>query len=89
MVQFGWGSKQRIQAAETDLTSAISESIAQDKDLTKMLLDAAGVPVPLGRSVTSAEAAWEAAQELGGPVVSRATAARVVAWPSTSRRANA
>ena len=32
MVQFGWGSKQRrIQAAETDLTSAISESIAQDR----------------------------------------------------------
>ncbi len=70
MVQFGWGSKQRrIQAAETDLTSAISESIAQDKDLTKMLLDAAGVPVPMGRSVTSAEEAWAAAQELGGPVV--------------------
>ena len=70
MVQFGWGSKQRrIQAAETDLTSAISESIAQDKDLTKMLLDAAGVPVPMGRSVTSAEEAWEAAQALGGPVV--------------------
>lgn len=70
MVQFGWGSKQRrIQAAETDLTSAISESIAQDKDLTKMLLDAAGVPVPKGRSVTTAEEAWEAAQELGGPVV--------------------
>lgn len=70
MVQFGWGSKQRrIQAAETDLTSAISESIAQDKDPTKMLLDAAGVPVPLGRSVTTAEDAWAAAQELGGPVV--------------------
>ena len=34
-----------------------------------MLLDAAGVPVPLGRSVDTAEAAWEAAQELGGPVV--------------------
>ncbi len=70
MVQFGWGSRQRrIQAAETDHTSAIAESIAQDKDLTKMLLDAAGVPVPLGRSVDDAEAAWEAAQELGGPVV--------------------
>ncbi|PJM88494.1 cyanophycin synthetase [Achromobacter ruhlandii] len=70
MVQFGWGSKQRrIQAAETDLTSAISESIAQDKDLTKMLLDAAGLPLPLGRSVTTAEDAWAAAQELGGPVV--------------------
>ena len=31
MVQFGWGRRQRrIQAAETDRTSAISESIAQD-----------------------------------------------------------
>jgi cyanophycin synthetase len=70
MVQFGWGSKQRrIQAAETDLSSAIAESIAQDKELTKKLLDAAGVPVPLGRSVESAEEAWKVAQELGGRVV--------------------
>jgi len=70
MVQFGWGSRQRrIQAAETDATSAIAESIAQDKDLTKMLLDAAGVPVPLGRSVSDAQGAWEAARELAGPVV--------------------
>ncbi|ARP89950.1 cyanophycin synthetase [Bordetella genomosp. 9] len=70
MVQFGWGSRQRrIQAAETDRTGAIAESIAQDKDLTKMLLDAAGVPVPLGRTVSSADDAWAAAQELGGPVV--------------------
>ncbi|MBC8988519.1 acetate--CoA ligase family protein, partial [Pedobacter sp. N36a] len=70
MVQFSWGSKQRrIQAAETDMTSAVAESIAQDKDLTKALLHAAGVPVPLGRSVRSAEEAWEAAQEIHGPVV--------------------
>ncbi|ANN67965.1 cyanophycin synthetase [Bordetella bronchialis] len=70
MVQFGWGSRQRrIQAAETDRTNAISESIAQDKDLTKMLLAAAGVPVPLGRTASSADDAWAAAQELGGPVV--------------------
>ncbi|WP_233237781.1 cyanophycin synthetase [Bordetella sp. LUAb4] len=70
MVQFGWGSRQRrIQAAETDLTSAISEAIAQDKDLTKMLLDAAGVPVPLGRTVDNVEDAWAAAQALQGPVV--------------------
>ena len=49
MVQLGWGSKQRrIQAAEIDRTSAIAESIAQDKELTKKLLHAAGVPVPLG-----------------------------------------
>jgi cyanophycin synthetase len=61
LVQLGWGSKQRrIQAAEIDATSAIAESIAQDKELTKKLLHAAGVPVPLGRPVTSAEDAWAA-----------------------------
>ncbi|NMM28661.1 MAG: cyanophycin synthetase [Glaciimonas sp.] len=70
MVQFGWGSKQhRIQAAETDCTSAIAEAIAQDKQLTKVLLHAAGVPVPQGRSVSNAEDAWNAASEIGGPVV--------------------
>ncbi|OIP19161.1 MAG: cyanophycin synthetase, partial [Betaproteobacteria bacterium CG2_30_59_46] len=70
MVQFGWGSRQRrIQAAETDRTSAISEAIAQDKELTKILLDAAGVPIPHGRPVSDAEDAWAAACEIGGPVV--------------------
>ena len=70
LVQFGWGSKQRrIQAAEMDSTGAIAESIAQDKELTKKLLAAAGVPVPEGRPVSSAEDAWQAAQEIGGPVV--------------------
>ncbi len=70
MVQFGWGRRQRrIQAAETSGTSAIAESIAQDKELTKTLLHAAGVPVPVGRSVDDADDAWAAAQEIGGPVV--------------------
>ena len=70
LVQFGWGHKQRrIWAAEVDSTSAVSEAIAQDKDLTKDLLQAAGVPVPLGRPVHSLEEAWAAAQELGLPVV--------------------
>ncbi len=70
MVRFGWGSKQRrIQAAEMDITSAIAESIAQDKELTKKLLAAAGVPVPQGRSVTDPEDAWNAACEIGLPVV--------------------
>jgi cyanophycin synthetase len=70
LVQFGWGSRQRrIQAAETDRTSAIAESIAQDKILTKILLHSAGIPVPDGRSVTTAEQAWSAAQAIGGPVV--------------------
>jgi len=70
LVQFGWGSKQRrIQAAETDRSSAIAESIAQDKELTKKLLDAGGVPVPLGRPVADADDAWAAACEIGVPVV--------------------
>ena len=70
LVQFGWGSKQkRIQAAETCYTSAIAEAIAQDKELTKNLLHAAGVAVPLGRPVKDADDAWAAAQEIGLPVV--------------------
>jgi len=70
LVQLGYGCKQhRILAAETDKTSAVAESIVQDKELTKQLLDAVGVPVPKGRPVTSAEDAWEAAQDIGVPVV--------------------
>ncbi|OVZ57551.1 cyanophycin synthetase [Pigmentiphaga sp. NML080357] len=70
LIQFGWGKRQRrIQAAEMDRSSAIAESIAQDKELTKTLLHAAGVPVPQGRPVEDAEDAWAAAQEIGAPVV--------------------
>ncbi|MBA4343581.1 MAG: cyanophycin synthetase [Methylibium sp.] len=70
LVQFGWGAKQRrIWAAEVDATSAVSESIAQDKDLSKRLLQAAGVPVPIGRPVDSVDDAWAAALEVGLPVV--------------------
>ncbi|MFT4101763.1 MAG: ATP-grasp domain-containing protein, partial [Burkholderiaceae bacterium] len=70
LVQFGWGSRaRRIQAAEVDATSAIAESIAQDKELSKTILEAAGVPVPKGYSIGTIEEAWEAMQALGGRVV--------------------
>jgi cyanophycin synthetase len=70
LVQLGYGIQQRrIWTAETDQTSAIAEEIASDKDLTKSLLQACGVPVPEGELVRSAEKAWEAAQEIGVPVV--------------------
>ena len=70
LVQLGHGSAQRrIWTAETDRTSAIAESIASDKDLTKTLLQACGVPVPEGSLVRSAEEAWEEAQDIGLPVV--------------------
>lgn len=70
LVQLGHGAAQRrIWTAETDRTSAIAESIASDKDLTKRLLASCGVPVPEGALVRSAEAAWEEAQDIGLPVV--------------------
>jgi cyanophycin synthetase len=70
LVQFGWGRQQRrIQAAETCATSAISEAIAQDKELTKRLLGAAGISVPVGRSVTTLEEALQVAAEIAAPVV--------------------
>ena len=70
LVQLGHGRRQRrIWTAETDLTSAIAEGIASEKDLTKRLLAAVGVPVPEGQVVHSPAAAWEAAQDIGLPVV--------------------
>lgn len=69
LVQLGYGARQqRIWTAESDGTSAIGESIASDKALTKSLLARCGVPVPEGQLVASAEAAWEAAQDIGLPV---------------------
>ena len=70
LVQLGYGASQRrIWTAESEFTSAIAEGIAGDKDLTKSLLASCGVPVPEGQIVDSAEAAWEAAQDIGLPVV--------------------
>ena len=70
LVQLGYGIRQhRIWTAETDQTSAIAEGISRDKDLTKSLLGACGVPVPEGRIVESPADAWEAAEEIGVPVV--------------------
>lgn len=70
LVQFGYGARQRrIWTAETDRTSAIAESISRDKDLTKSLLSACGVPVPEGCLVETLDEAWEAAESLGLPVV--------------------
>ena len=70
LVQLGYGKAQRrIWTAETDSTSAVAESIAHDKELTRQLLTSVGVPIPEGRAVESAEDAWKAAQDLGLPVV--------------------
>lgn len=70
LVQLGYGNTlRRIWTAETDRTSAIAEGIAGDKDLTKRLLASCGVPIPEGQIVNSPAEAWEAAQDIGLPVV--------------------
>jgi cyanophycin synthetase len=70
LVQLGWGARaRRIWTAETEQTSAIAETIAQDKELTRRLLRTVGVPAPVGRTVEDADDAWRAAEEIDGAVV--------------------
>jgi cyanophycin synthetase len=70
LIQLGQGARQRrIWTAETDRTGAIAEYIAQNKELTRSSLRLAGVPVPEGRIVSSAEDAWAAAEDIGVPIV--------------------
>jgi cyanophycin synthetase len=70
LVQLGLGKNlRRIQATLTDHTSAIAIEIAQDKDDTKRVLEAIGLPVPHGAVATSEEEAVGLAQEIGFPVI--------------------
>ena len=70
LIRLGHGTRQkRILAAETHTTSAIAESIAQDKELTRRLLSEVGISVPEGGPVDSLEAAIEQAKEITGTVV--------------------
>ncbi|HYE48736.1 MAG TPA: cyanophycin synthetase [Azospirillaceae bacterium] len=72
LVQLGWGSRQqRIRASITGRTSHLAAEAASDKDLTKSLLEEAGVPVPRGEVVRGPEAAVRAAERLGWPVVTK------------------
>ncbi len=69
LVQLGYGAAQRrVWSTETDKTSAIGFGIAEDKDLSKQLLKACGVPVPEWELVKSADDAWEEADYMGLPV---------------------
>ncbi len=84
LVQLGYGARQhRVWTAETDRTSAIAEGISRNKDLTKQLLTSCGVPVPEGRVVDSPEDAWDAAEDIGVPVVVKPTDANHARGVST------
>ncbi|ULH17796.1 cyanophycin synthetase (plasmid) [Deinococcus sp. KNUC1210] len=72
LVQLGYGAYgQRIRASITGNTSFIATETASDKALTKRLLDRAGLPVPRGAVVRSAEEAVRAAGRIGFPVVTK------------------
>ena len=69
LFQLGWGSRQkRLQATITGATNSIAVGIASDKQLTKALLDGAGLPVPGGSTVSTPEDAQRVASRLACPV---------------------
>jgi cyanophycin synthetase len=69
LFQLGWGVKQKhLQATATSDTSFAAVKVASDRQLTRTLLEEAGVPVPRGSSVSSREEALEVAGLLQLPV---------------------
>jgi cyanophycin synthetase len=72
LVQLGWGKyQQRIRATMTSKTSALAVDIAGDKDVTRKLLAAAGLPVPRGEIVRDEDGAVATAKRIGFPVVTK------------------
>jgi UDP-N-acetylmuramyl tripeptide synthase len=69
LFQLGWGVKQkRIQATLTGDTATIAVRIAGDRQLTRRLLDEAGIPVAAGDAVATVDEALRVARNLGTPV---------------------
>lgn len=70
MLRLGTGSKQKfVQATITSQTSYLAVENSCDKQATKNLLSAAGVPVPKGEVAASTEEIFQAAERLGYPLV--------------------
>ena len=70
LVQLGYGVHQkRIRATIASTTSNIAVDIAGDKEETKLLLDAAQIPVPNGTVIRTEEGLKEAIEQLGYPLV--------------------
>jgi len=70
LVQLGYGVHQkRIRATIASTTSNIAVDIAGDKEETKLLLDAAQIPVPKGTVIRTEEGLKDAIDLLGYPLV--------------------
>lgn len=72
LVRLGWGSRQHyVRASILDTTSHLAVLLAGDKQRTKSVLDAAGVPVPRGIVTRAADEAVRFAEGSGGAVVTK------------------
>jgi cyanophycin synthetase len=72
LFQLGWGVKQkRIQATLTGDTATIAVRIAGDRQLTRRLLEEAGIPVPAGDAVATADEAQRVARNQGMPLAGK------------------
>jgi cyanophycin synthetase len=70
LVQLGYGVKQkRVRATIASTTSNIAVDIACNKEETKMLLEAAEIPVPKGTVIRTEEGLQEAIEKFGYPLV--------------------
>ena len=70
LVQLGYGVNQkRIRATIASTTSNIAVDIACDKEETKLLLEAAEIPVPRGTVIRTEEGLKEAIEKYGYPLV--------------------
>lgn len=69
-LRLGTGSRQKsVQATVSSQTSYLAVERSCDKEMTKLLLEQAGMPVPEGRVIDNPEAMQKAAEELGYPLV--------------------
>ncbi|BAZ53093.1 cyanophycin synthetase [Nostoc sp. NIES-4103] len=71
LIQLGYGINQkRMQATMTDKTGILGVELACDKEATKRILAAAGVPVPRGTVINFLDDLEEAIEYVGGyPIV--------------------
>jgi len=70
LLRLGWGTRRRLAwAAMTDRTSGVGVDIAADKQITRRLLEDAGVPIAPGGAAQTAAQAVRLLTALGAPVV--------------------
>ncbi|GID92841.1 cyanophycin synthetase [Amorphoplanes digitatis] len=70
LLRLGWGNRRRLAwAAMTDRTGGVGVDIAADKQVTRRLLEEAGVPVAAGGAARTAAEAVRLLTVLGAPVV--------------------